>query len=100
MSTTGYAYADFNSSQADKIVLDKTIFSAIASIAGTGFSNKSDFKIISNGGTSTAKIIYDAVSGQLFYNQNGSAAGFGSGGLFATLTGAPTLSASDFVVEV
>ena len=108
MSTTGYAYADFNSSQGDKIVLDKTTFSVfplqvavgIASTAGTGFSNKSDFQIISNGGTSTAKIIYDAVSGQLFYNPDGSAAGFGSGGLFATLTGAPTLSASDFVVQV
>ncbi|MEH2332371.1 beta strand repeat-containing protein [Nostoc sp.] len=94
------AISDFNSSQGDKIILDKTTFSAIASTAGTGFSNKSDFQIISNGGTSTAKIIYDAFRGQLFYNQNGSAAGFGSGGLFATLTGAPTLSASDFVVQV
>ncbi|MEH2234282.1 MAG: hypothetical protein V7K71_32440 [Nostoc sp.] len=100
MSTTGYAYADFNSSQGDKIVLDKTTFSVIASTPGTGFSNKSDFQIIFNGGTSTAKIIYDAVSGQLFYNPDGSAAGFGSGGLFATLTGAPALSASDFVVQV
>jgi Ca2+-binding RTX toxin-like protein len=93
------AISDFNSSQADKIVLDKTTFSAIASTAGTGFSNKSDFQIISNGETSTAKIIYDAFRGELFYNQNGSAAGFGSGGLFATLIGAPTLSASDFVVQ-
>ncbi|BBD65987.1 hemolysin-type calcium-binding region [Nostoc commune NIES-4072] len=99
MSTTGYAYADFNSSEADKIILDKTTFSAITSTPGTGFSNISDFKITSSGATSTAKIIYDAVSGQLFYNQNGCAAGFGSGGLFATLTGAPTLSASDFVVQ-
>ena len=80
-------------------IVDKTTFSAIASTPGTGFSNKSDFEITSNGGTSTAKIIYDAVSGQLFYNQNGSAAGFGNGGLFATLTGAPTLSGSDFVVQ-
>ena len=40
------------------------------------------------------------MSGQLFYNPDGSAAGFGSGGLFATLTGAPTLSALDFVVQV
>ena len=94
------AIADFNSSQGDKIVLDKITFSTLASTAGTGFSNNSDFQIISNSGTSTAKIIYDAMSGQLFYNQNGSAAGFGSGGLFATLTGAPTLSASDFVVQV
>ena len=90
---------DFNSSQGDKILLDKTTFNAIASTAGTGFSNASDFKITSSASTSTAKIVYDPVSGQLFYNQNGSAAGFGSGGLFATLTGAPTLTASDFVLQ-
>jgi Ca2+-binding RTX toxin-like protein len=90
---------DFKHSQGDKIILDKTTFSAIASAAGTGFSNASDFKVISNGATSTAKIVYDAVSGQLFYNQNGSAAGFGSGGLFATLTGAPTLTATDFIIQ-
>ena len=93
------AIADFNSSEGDKIILDKTTFCAVASNPGTGFSNANDFKITSSGATSTAKIIYDAVSGQLFYNQNGSASGFGSGGLFATLTGAPTLSASDFIVQ-
>ncbi|MEH2026304.1 hypothetical protein [Nostoc sp.] len=93
------AIADFKHSQGDKIILDKTTFSAITSTVGTCFSNASDFKITSSAGTSTAKIIYDAVSGQLFYNQNGSAAGFGNGGLFATLTGAPTLNASDFVVQ-
>ncbi|MBG1270123.1 beta strand repeat-containing protein, partial [Nostoc sp. WHI] len=91
--------ADFKHSQGDKIILDKTTFNAIASAAGTGFSNASDFKITSLGGASSAVIVYDAVSGQLFYNSNGSAAGFGSGGLFATLTGAPTLTASDFVLQ-
>ncbi|MBD2683250.1 MULTISPECIES: FG-GAP repeat protein [Nostoc] len=90
---------DFNRLQGDKIILDKTTFSAITSAAGTGFSNASDFKIISNGATSTAKIVYDPVSGQLFYNQNGSAAGFGSGGLFATLSGVPTLTATDFIIQ-
>ncbi|MEH2015381.1 beta strand repeat-containing protein [Nostoc sp.] len=93
------AISDFNSSEGDNIILDKTTFNAITSAAGTGFSNKSDFQIISSAGTSTAKIVYDPVSGQLFYNPNGSATGFGSGGLFATLTGAPTLTASDFVLQ-
>ncbi|MCC5663171.1 hypothetical protein LC653_04275 [Nostoc sp. CHAB 5784] len=93
------AITDFNSSQGDKIVLEKTTFSAITSAVGTGFSNLSDFQVTNLAGTSTAKIVYDAVSGQLFYNQNGSAAGFGSGGLFATLTGAPTLTASDFLLQ-
>ncbi|MEH2433433.1 MAG: hypothetical protein V7K25_04130, partial [Nostoc sp.] len=91
--------SDFNHSQGDKIILDKTTFNAIASTTGTGFSNANDFKITSSAATSTAKIVYDSVSGQLFYNQNGSAAGFGSGGLFATLTGAPTLTASDFILQ-
>ncbi|MCC5665153.1 hypothetical protein LC653_14820 [Nostoc sp. CHAB 5784] len=93
------AITDFNSSQADKIVLDQTTFSAITSAAGTGFNNLSDFEVTNLAGTSTAKIVYDPVSGQLFYNPNGNAAGFGSGGLFATLTGAPTLAASDFVLQ-
>ncbi|MEH2041135.1 hypothetical protein [Nostoc sp.] len=93
------AISDFKSSQGDQIILDKTTFSAIASTAGASFSNSSDFKIASSAGTSTATIVYDSVSGQLFYNPNGSVAGFGSGGLFATLTGAPTLMALNFVVQ-
>ncbi|MEH1839593.1 MAG: hypothetical protein V7L20_12670 [Nostoc sp.] len=93
------AIGDFKHSEGDKIILDKTTFNAITSAARTGFSNASDFKITSSAATSMATIVYDPVSGQLFYNQNGSAAGFGSGGLFATLTGAPTLMALDFVVQ-
>ncbi|MBN3869292.1 choice-of-anchor D domain-containing protein [Nostoc sp. JL33] len=91
--------ADFNHSQGDKIVLDKTTFSAITSAGGTGFSNASDFQITSLGALSNAVIVYDPLSGQLIYNQNGSAAGFGSGGQFAQLTGAPTLTASDFIIQ-
>ncbi|HYX13087.1 MAG TPA: hypothetical protein VE944_01705 [Nostoc sp.] len=85
--------------QSDKIVLDKATFNTITSVAGIGFSNESDFEITSSAGTSTATIVYDPVSGQLFYNENGSTAGFGTGGLFVTLTGAPILKASDFIIQ-
>ncbi|MEH1923962.1 choice-of-anchor D domain-containing protein [Nostoc sp.] len=91
--------ADFNHSEGDKIVLDKTTFNAITSVVGTGFSNASDFQITSLGAVSNALIIYDPATGQLLYNQNGSAAGFGSGGQFAQLTGKPTLTASDFIIQ-
>jgi Ca2+-binding RTX toxin-like protein len=91
--------ADFNRSQGDKIVLDKTTFSAITSAAGTGFSKTSDFQITSLGALSNAVIVYDSMTGQLLYNQNGSAAGFGTGGQFAQLTGRPTLTASDFIIQ-
>jgi Ca2+-binding RTX toxin-like protein len=90
--------ADFNHSDGDKIVLDKTTFSAITSVVGTAFSN-SDFQITSLGAVSNAVIVYDSMTGQLSYNQNGSAAGFGTGGQFAQLTGAPTLTASDFIIQ-
>ena len=89
------AITDFNSSQGDKIVLDKTTFNAITFAAGTGFNNLSDFEVTNKAGTSTAIIVYDPVNGQLFYNLNGNS----SAGLFATLTGAPTLTASDFVLQ-
>jgi len=42
-------------------------------------------------------IIYNQSTGELFYNENGPAKGFGSkGGLFATLLGTPTLSENSF----
>ncbi|BBD63753.1 putative outer membrane adhesin [Nostoc commune NIES-4072] len=85
--------------QSDKIVLNKSTFNTITSVPGIGFSNESDFEITSSAETSTAKIVYDPVSGQLFYNENGSTAGFGSGGLFVTLTGAPILKTSDFIIQ-
>ncbi|MEH1815655.1 MAG: choice-of-anchor D domain-containing protein [Nostoc sp.] len=91
--------ADFNRSQGDKIVLDKTTFTAITSVVGTGFSNASDFQISSLGALSNAVIVYDQMTGQLLYNQNGSVAGLGSGGQFAQLTGAPYVTASDFIIQ-
>lgn len=95
--------ADF--SAGDKIVLSKTVFTALQSVAGAGFSNVSDFAVVTDdadAAISSARIVYNAVFGSLFYNQNGSAAGFGTGGEFASVNilGAPTLVASDFIVTV
>jgi Ca2+-binding RTX toxin-like protein len=86
----------------DKIVLDKTTFKAISSAAGNGFSISNEFKVVGSdtaAATSSGDIVYNSANGNLFYNQNGSASGFGTGGQFATLTGYPTLSASDFVIQ-
>ena len=45
---------------------------------------------------SSAAIVYSSTTGNLFYNQNGTAAGYGTGGNFAVLTGLPALAATDF----
>jgi Ca2+-binding RTX toxin-like protein len=95
--------ADF--SAGDKIVLSKTVFAALTSVAGAGFSAASDFAIVTDdadAAISSASIVYNAVFGSLFYNQNRATAGFGTGGEFAAVSiiNAPTLVASDFIVTV
>jgi serralysin len=96
--------SDFNRSQGDKIALDKTTFTALSSAPGNGlvandFAGTLDILGISVlADLQSAKIVYDPTNGSLYYNQNGNSAGFGSGGLFATVSGAPALAASDFIV--
>ena len=69
------------------------------------YSDASEFTVVTDDGdaaTSNALIVYNPVLGSLFYNQNGAAAGFGTGGEFAAVSiiNAPTLVASDFIVTV
>lgn len=93
---------DFSKTQGDIILLDLTTFSAIASNSGTGFTIASEFATVTGDGqaaTSDAAIIYNSNNGNLFYNPNGSAAGFGSGGQFATLTNTASLEAEDFFLR-
>ncbi len=96
---------DFNIA-VDKVVLDKTTFTGLASVVGNGFSNGSEFAIVNNDSTAetvAALIVYNSTNGRLFYNRNGNSSGFGSGSLFAslypTLEGYPALTASDFVIK-
>jgi Ca2+-binding RTX toxin-like protein len=94
--------ADFSLDH-DKIVLDLTTFTALTSIVGNGFSVNHEFAVVSNNtavATASALIVYSSGTGSLFYNQNGSATGLGSGSQFATLSNIPALEADDFVVQV
>jgi len=92
---------DFSSG--DKILLSKTTFSALASIVGNGFSKAGDFAVVGDDAqvaTSSARIVYAAGSGSLYYNQNGATAGLGSGAEFATIVRDPALAPSDFAIIV
>ncbi|CAD5962190.1 Thermitase [Planktothrix rubescens] len=93
---------DFTIGQGDKIVLDKTTFPKITSVAGTGFSINSEFaKVTSDAlaATRAADIVYNSTTGALFYNQNGTAAGFGTGAKFLTLTNKPILTENQFLIQ-
>jgi len=93
---------DFTIAQKDKIVLDKTTFTKISSVPGTGFSINSEFATVNKDGlaaTRAADIVYNTLTGGLFYNQNGTAAGFGTGGQFLTLTNKPVLTENQFLIQ-
>jgi Ca2+-binding RTX toxin-like protein len=84
----------------DQLVLSKATFTALTSTVGSGFSVINEFASVTiNADISTALIVYNSITGDLFYNQNGSAAGFGNGGQFGLVTGAPALTALDFLIQ-
>ncbi|GCE61939.1 bifunctional hemolysin/adenylate cyclase [Microcystis aeruginosa NIES-4285] len=94
------AISDFTSGS-DKIVLSKAIFTALQSVIGNGFSQPAEFASVADDdlvATSSAFIVYSTSSGSIYYNQNGSAAGLGSGSEFANLLTVPTLIAADFTL--
>jgi len=94
--------ADFNKTENDKILLSKTTFDSLSSSTGLGFSVVAEFEAVTSdtaAATSDAAIVYNSNNGKLFYNPDGSAAGFGSGGLFATLNNKAQLEANDFVLQ-
>lgn len=83
----------------DKISLSKSVFASLTSVVGQGFSVANEFAVVEDDdlvGTSNGLIVYSSSSGSLYYNQNGAAAGFGTGGEFAILATAPSLNASNF----
>lgn len=85
----------------DSIVLDVTVFTELTSAIG-GPLSASEFAVVDSdeaAALSDALIIYGANSGNLYYNANGAAAGFGDGAQFATIEGAPALDADNFVVQ-
>lgn len=86
----------------DKIILDKTTFTSLNSVAGDGFSVLSEFAVVNTDGaasTSKAEIVYNSTNGKLFYNPNSVASGYGEGGYFAVLTGFPALARGHFILQ-
>jgi Ca2+-binding RTX toxin-like protein len=89
----------------DKIILGKSTFTALSSDPG-GALNANEFATINDGingettaAASTARIVFNQFNGDLFYNQNGSLSGLGTGGRFATLAGVTTLTANSFAIQ-
>ena len=86
---------DFDSDEGDSILVDKDVF---------GLRKKIKLKVVA-GNKSSKKaarskkdFVYDDKKGLLYFNENGKQIGWGDGGLFAKLLGAPELGADDFTI--
>ena len=89
----------YNKSSADKITgFNPSKDKIILKLTSFGIKKSPYFKSVKN--TKVAKkfskkdidFLYDEKSGRLYFNENGSKKGFGDGGIFAILKGAPDLS--------
>jgi Ca2+-binding RTX toxin-like protein len=98
---------DFSISVNDKIVLDKKVFSALETLEDNPLT-AADFSAINVAAglerfvaeMMQNEIVYNRLTGSLFYNPNNHGLGFGAGGgQFATIVGSPdSLSNTDFHV--
>jgi Ca2+-binding RTX toxin-like protein len=77
----------------DRIALDDTVFAAIGA---PGALNPNAFFAGAAAHDADDRIVYNSATGRLFYDADGN--GAGAQVLFATLTGAPVIAASDFTV--
>jgi Ca2+-binding RTX toxin-like protein len=85
----------------DKLVLSKSTFTVLTSVVGSGLSTGSEFTTVTSATAaeiSSALIVYNSTDRLLYYNTNGTAAGFGAGGAFAYLSNNPTLATSSFSI--
>src|SRR4028118_1977342 len=99
---------DFRGISDDKIVLAKSVFSALDTPAAGNVLHPTDFAVINvdaaaeveAAGYKGTEIVYNRRTGNLFYNPNNNTIGFGiGGGRFATIVGSrDNLSNTDFLV--
>ncbi|MDD1434747.1 hypothetical protein MEO42_27500, partial [Dolichospermum sp. ST_sed6] len=89
----------------DQVVLSKTSFKSLVSGIG-GNLQATEFAQINTttnessvAGVSSAKIVYNLGTGNVFYNPDGNVAGLTNGGLFANVTGKPNLDMSDILIS-
>lgn len=86
----------FDPGNGDQLALSTQVFRGIGRMDFTNVSSRRELRRASR---TSADILYHQPSGQLFFNANGSARGYGSeGGLFAILEQSPSLSAEQFIL--
>ena len=85
---------DFTPKDGDQLIVSKTALKGLSRDAELGIAeSKKEFKAMK---LDPVELIYYAAKGKVYYDQNDGAKGFGKGGLFAILKGAPILDSENF----
>jgi Ca2+-binding RTX toxin-like protein len=88
---------DFSRSEGDRIELSRNAFGLSAGAAVSFQSVNNDAELTRALGSSSL-LVQDLRDGSILFNQNGSTAGVGQGGVFAVVSQGLTLQASDFAL--
>jgi Ca2+-binding RTX toxin-like protein len=88
---------DFSRSEGDRIEISRSAF-GLATSASLSFQTVSNDADLSRALGSSTLLVQDLRNGSILFNQNGSAAGAGQGGVFAVVSQGLTLQASDFAL--
>ena len=86
---------DFNSNDGDSILIDQKDFDIRKTIYLNVVKTKREVK---KAHKSIEDFVYDEKKGLLYFNENGKEKGWGDGGLFIKLQGAPELGTNDFTI--
>ena len=86
---------DFNPEEGDCLLIEEDVFDVGKKLK---LKTVKGAKAAKRAADSRADFIYDRRKGLLFYNENGKEDGWGDGGLFLKLKGAPELGESDFAI--
>jgi len=86
---------DFSRTDGDKVVISREAFNGVTKVILKTVSGNKGLKTASK---STSNFIYNRASGILYFDSNGKKSGWGDGGEFAQLLGAPQIGKSDFVL--
>ena len=86
---------DFEAVEGDSILLDNDAFNIGEAVT---IKSISAIKKVRQASKTDIDFVYDKKKGFLYFNENGKQKGWGDGGLFVKLQGAPELGADDFTI--
>lgn len=89
------AVADFMSNKGDTVALAQEAFNGISTVRFQAANGKKETRIAA---ATNRNIIYNQKTGMLYFNENGRKPGWGDGGEFVKLLGAPEIGSGDFAV--